>query len=181
MSERQAVRLFLGVAAIVLVPLIGGVAAVADDGAQDVEAILGRLRELLAATETKVVIVPFPNSRSRILKADGNADFFLYIERGNLRGTEEMALFYAALDAGDTAGADDVFMRHSLVSMRASDYGWNGLGVPMERADGGGPIEDRLYKTAGGVFGKADITPEDAETFLEYIETILIPALEGRF
>ena len=174
-------RLFLAVAAVVLVPLVSDVAAVADDGQQDAEALLGRLQELLAATETKVVIVPFPNSRSRILKADGSSDFFLYLERGNLRGTEQMDAFYDALDAGDTAAADDVFTRHSLVSMRASDYGWNGLGVPMERADGNGQIEDHLYKTAGGVFGKADITPEDSETFLEYIETILIPALEGRF
>ena len=174
-------RLFLVFAAIGVGSLIGGVAAVADDGQQDAEALLGRLRELLAATETKVVIVPFPNSRSRILMADGGSDFFLYVERANLRGTEQMDAFYAALDAGDTAGAADVFTRHSMVSMRASDYGWNGLGVPMERADGGGQIEDRLYKTADGVFGKVDITPEDAEMFLEYVETILIPALEGRF
>ncbi len=174
-------RLFLVVAAVVLVPFVGRVVAIADDGQRDAEALLGRLRDLLAATETKVVIVPFPNSRSRILKADGNADFFLYVERGNLRGTEQMDAFYAALDAGDTAGADDIFTRHSLVSMRASDYGWNGLGVPLERPDGSGQIEDRLYKTMGGVFGKADITPEDSETFLEYIETILIPALEGGF
>ena len=181
MSERQAVRWFLLVAAIVFVPLIGGAPAVADDGPQDAQALLGRLRELLAATETKVVIVPFPNSRSRILKADGSSDFFLYVERGNLRGTAEMDAFYAALDAGDMAAADDVFTRHSLPSLRASDYGWNGLGVPMERTDGGGQIQDNLYKNVGGVLGRADITPEDAETFLEYVETILIPALEGGF
>ena len=175
------VRVLLVVAAIVLVPLIGAAPMAADDGQQDAEALIGRLRELLLATETKVVVVPFPNSRSRILMADGNADLFLYVERANLRGTEEMDGFYAALESGDMAAAADIFTRHSMVSLRASDYGWNGLGVPLERLDGSGQIEDHLYKTAGGVFGKADITPEDAATFLEYIETILIPALEGGF
>ncbi len=175
-------HVFLVIAAIVVVALVGGVPAVADDGEQDAEALISRLRELLRATETKVIVVPFPNSRSRILLADGNADFFLYIERANLRGTEEMNVFYAALEAGDMAAAADVFMRHSMVSLRASDYGWNGLGVPFERPDGSDQmIEDRLYKTANGVFGRVDITAEDAEMFLEYIETILIPALEGRF
>ena len=175
-------HVFLVIAAIVVVALVGGVPAVADDGEQDAEALISRLRELLRATETKVIVVPFPNSRSRILLADGNADFFLYIERANLRGTEEMNVFYAALEAGDMAAAADVFTRHSMVSLRASDYGWNGLGVPFERLDGSDQIiEDRLYKTANGVFGKVDITAEDAEMFLEYIETILIPALEGRF
>ena len=175
-------HVFLVIAAIVVVALVGGVPAVADDGEQDAEALISRLRELLRATETKVIVVPFPNSRSRILLADGNADFFLYIERANLRGTEEMNVFYAALEAGDMAAAADVFTRHSMVSLRASDYGWNGLGVPFERPDGSDQIiEARLYKTANGVFGKVDITAEDAEMFLEYIETILIPALEGRF
>ena len=172
-------RLFLAVATIVIVPLLGGVPAAADDGQQDAEAIVARLQELLAATDTKIFIVPFPDSRSRILKADGRSDFFLYIERGNLRGTDEMAAFYAALESGDITAADEVFTRHSVVSLRASDYGWNGLGVPMDRMDGSGQIQDRLYKNNAGLFGPADITSEDSDTYLEYIHTILIPALEG--
>ena len=180
MSERQAVGLFVLVVAIVLVPFVGSVNAVTDDGPQNADAILGRLKELLAATETKVIVVPFPDSRSRILKADGTSDFFLFLERGNLRGMEPMSQFYAALESGDMELAVELFSQNSLTSLRASDYGWNGLGVPMERTDGSGQIQDRLYKTMEGVpFGQVDITPEDTQTFLEYIETILIPALEA--
>ena len=40
-------------------------------------------------------------------------------------------------------------------------------------------IQDRFFKNVEGVFGPAEITGEDAATYLEYIETILIPALEG--
>ena len=170
------------VAALALVAVsVSAVAPVqAVGGQQDAEALLARLQELLQATETKMIIVPFPNSRSRILKADGSSDFFLYLERGNLRGTEQMEQFYAALDGGDMAAANDVFTRHSLVSMRVSDYGWNGLGEPMMRQDGSGEsIQDRLYKNTEGVFGPADPSEEDVATYLEYIETILIPALEG--
>jgi hypothetical protein len=174
------VRWLLALVAVVVVSLSTGGPVRADGGQQDAEAIIGRLRELLGATETKMIIVPFPNSRSRILKADGSSDFFLYLERGNLRGTDEMDDFYTKLEAGDMVGANDVFTRHSLVSLRISDYGWNGLGVPLQRQDGSGEaIQDRLYKNNEGVFGPADPTDEDVATYLEYIETILIPALEG--
>ena len=180
MSQLRRVRFLLAVSAIFLVSLSAGTPALAHGEQQDAEALIGRLRELLQATETKIIIVPFPNSRSRILKADGNAEFFLYLERGNLRGNETMTDFYAKLAAGDMAGANDVFTRHNLVSLRISDYGWNGLGVPMMRQDGSGEfIADRLYKNNEGVFGSAEPTPEDVATYLEYIETILIPALEA--
>ncbi len=180
MLQLRRVRVFLAVSAISLVSLSAGTPALANGEQQDAEALLGRLRELLHATESKMIIVPFPNSRSRILKADGSSDFFLYLERGNLRGSDTLDDFYAKLDAGDMAGANDVFTRHNLVSLRISDYGWNGLGVPMMREDGSGEtISDRLYKNNDGVFGAAEPTPEDAATYLEYIETILIPALEA--
>lgn len=181
MSQLRRAGFFLAVSAIFLGSLSVGAPALASGEQQDAEALIGRLRELLQATESKMIIVPFPNSRSRILKADGNSEFFLYVERGNLRGRETMDDFYAKLDAGDMAGANDVFIRHSLVSLRISDYGWNGLGVPMMREDGSeGSISDRLYKNNQGVFGAAEPTPEDTATYLEYIETILIPALEAR-
>lgn len=180
MSQLRAVRILLAIVALALVSLPLGATVRASDGQQDAEAIVGQLRELLAATEAKMIIVPFPNSRSRILKADGSSDFFLYIERGNLRGNDQMNDFHAKLEAGDLAGANDVFTRHSMVSLRISDYGWNGLGVPLARDDGSGEfIQDRLYKTMEGVFGPAEPNDEDIATYLEYIETILIPALQG--
>ena len=178
MSQRRVVRIVLAALAVFLVLPTGGAPVGAAEGQQDAEAIVGRFRELLANTESKLVVVPFPNSRSRILKAEGSSDFFLYVERGNLRGDEEMNEFYAKLEAGDIAGADTVFVQHSLVSMRISDYGWNGLGVPMVTEDGN-EIQDRLYKNVDGLFGPAEVTAEDAATYLEFIETILIPALEG--
>lgn len=180
MLQRRAANVILAVLVVLSVSLAGSAPVFARGGQQDASAVIGRLQELLGATETKVFIVPFPNSRSRILKADGSSDFFLYIERGNLRGTDTMDQFYAALEAKDMTAANDVFTRHSLVSLRISDYGWNGLGVPYERQDGSGEsIQDRLYKNVEGLFGPAEVTAEDAATYLEYIETILIPALEA--
>jgi len=170
----------MAIAAVFSMSLYAATTALAGDGQQDAQALISRLQELLAATETKVIIVPFPGSRSRILKADGSSDYFLYLERGNLRGTDEVNQFYGMLEAGDMAGANDMFTRHSLVSMRISDYGWNGLGEPMMREDGSGEsIKDRFYKNTEGVFGPAEPDDEDVATYLEYIETILIPALEG--
>jgi len=180
LSQLRAVRVVLAILAVALLSQSAVVALPAGNGEQDQEAIVKRLQELLAATESKMIIVPFPNSRSRILKADGNADYFLYLERGNLRGNDQMNEFHALLEAGDMAGANDIFTRHSLVSLRISDFGWNGLGVPMLRDDGSGEsIEDRLYKNNEGMFGPAQPTQEDIDTYIEYIETILIPALEG--
>lgn len=179
LSQLRTAGVALAVLAVLVASLSAGTPALANGEQQDAEALIGRLRELLQATETKIIIVPFPNSRSRILKADGNSEFFLYLERGNLLGSETIDDFYAKLAAGDMQGANDVFTRHSLVSLRISDYGWNGLGVPMMRQDGSEQfIADRLYKNNDGVFGAAEPTPEDAATYLEYIQTILIPALE---
>lgn len=180
MSQLRAVRILLAIVVLVMLSVLTGAPVRAAGGQHDAEAVVARLHELLAATDTKMIIVPFPNSRSRILKADGRSDFFLYIERGALRGNEQLNDFHTKLAAGDIAGADDVFTRHSLVSLRISDYGWNGLGVPLARDDGSGEfIQDRLYKNMEGVFGPSDPDEEDIATYLEYIETILIPALEG--
>lgn len=180
MSQLRAVRAFLALAAVFSMSICAATTVHAGSGQQDAQALLTRLHELLAATEAKMIIVPFPGSRSRILKADGNSDYFLYLERANLRGAEEVDQFYGMLEAGDMDAANAIFTRHSLVSMRVSDYGWNGLGEPMMREDGSGEsIQDRFYKNVDGVFGVAEPGEEDVATYLEYIETILIPALEG--
>jgi hypothetical protein len=178
LSKSRAARALLAFSGVIVMLGVGPPPVAPANGQKDAAAVVTRFRELLGQQDSKLVIVPFPNSRSRILKADGSSDFFLYLERGGLRGTEAMDSFYAALDAGDIAAADQLFMAHSLVSLRVSDFGWNGLGVPMA-TEGGTEIEDRLYKNVEGVFGPADVSAEDAATYLEYIETILIPALEG--
>lgn len=178
MSQRRAVRLFCAALAIVTSSAAGGTAPAAA-GQQDAEALLTRLRDLLAQTEAKRMVVPFPNSRSRILVVDGNADLFLYMERGNIRGSETIDNFYEALNAGDFNGAYQIFEQSSLVSMRVSDFGWNGLGVPMIVEESGAEIQDRFFRNVEGVFGAAEVTPEDVATYLEYIENLLIPALEG--
>jgi hypothetical protein len=178
LSKGRAVRALLAFSGVIVMLGVGPPPVAPANGQKDAAAVVARFRELLAQQDSKLLIVPFPNSRSRILKADGSSDFFLYIERGGLRGTEAMDSFYAALDAGDIAAADQLFMSHSLVSLRVSDFGWNGLGVPMV-TDGGGEIADRLYKNVEGVFGPADVSAEDAAIYIEYIETILIPALQG--
>ena len=177
MSERSAQRVLAAIATIVLVSASGATAG-EPAGPQDAEATLARLHELLNATESKRAAVPFPNSRSRILTVDGNSDFFLYLERGNLRGTEAIDAFYQQLEAGDIDAAYDTFVRNSLVSMRISDFGWNGLGVPMGIEEGE-DIQDRFFKNVEGVFRAAEVTPEDVATYLEFIRDILIPALEG--
>ncbi len=169
--------MLVAIAAIVCMSA-GQATAAAPAGPQDAEATLARLRELLSATESKRAAVPFPNSRSRILTVDGNADFFLYLERDNLRGTEAIDTFYRQLEAGDVNGAYETFARHSLVTMRASDFGWNGLGVPMIM-ETGAEIQDQFFKNVAGVFRAAEVTAEDAATYLEFIRDILIPALEG--
>ncbi|MGD8331065.1 MAG: hypothetical protein PVJ49_16665, partial [Acidobacteriota bacterium] len=71
MLQLRAVRVVLALVAIALLSQSVGVAATAGSSEQDQAAIVARLKELLQATETKMIIVPFPNSRSRILKADG--------------------------------------------------------------------------------------------------------------
>ncbi len=175
--QRSAHRGLIAIAAIFFVSVSGATAG-EPAGPQDAEATMARLRELLDATESKRAAVAFPNSRSRILTVDGNSDFFLYLERGNLRGTEAIDTFYEQLGAGDVNGAYETFVQNSLVTMRVSDFGWNGLGVPMiTEADV--EIQDRFFRTVEGVFRAAEVTPEDAATYLEFIGDILIPALEG--
>ena len=175
--QRGVQRVLFAVAAIALVS-VSGARAGEPAGPQDAEATVARLHELLNAAESKRAVVPFPNSRSRILTVDGNSDFFLYLERGNLRGTDIIDTFYQQLEAGEVNAAYDTFVRNSLVSMRISDFGWNGLGVPMI-TETGTEIEDRYFKNVEGVFGAAEVTPDDAADYLEFIRDILIPALEG--
>ena len=153
--------------------------ATASHEPQGADNVIARFKELLSATESKRVVAPFPNSRSRILTADGSSDFFLYLERGNLRGQETIDAFYEKLNSGDINGAYETFIQNSLVVMRASDYGWNGLGIPMT-TESGSEINDVYFKVVEGMFKKVEnITAADSAEYIELIRTILLPALEG--
>ena len=63
-------------------------------------------------------------------------------------------------------------MRNALMTVRATDYGWNGLGQPM-LTDSGAEISDLYYRDAGGVFRRiADISSADIANYKELLQTI---------
>ena len=145
---------------------------------ESTEELLARVKELFAAREGKRIVTPLPGSRASVLAADGSSDFFLYVERGSIRGQDTIDTFYERLEAGDMDGAYEVFLQSQIVTLRVSDYGWNGLGVPFT-VPAGGEIEDVYYRVVDGVFQHAEINEEHQEEYLELLRTVLIPALEG--
>ncbi len=143
------------------------------------EELLARVKELFAARESKRIVTPMPGSRAGVFAADGSSDFFLYVERGSIRGQETIDTFYERLEAGDMVGAYEVFLQSQIVTLRVSDYGWNGLGVPFT-TPAGGEISDVYYRVVDGVFRNAEvITEENKAEYRELLRTVLIPALEG--
>ena len=142
------------------------------------EELLARVKELFAAREAKRLVTPLPGSRASVLAADGSSDFFLYLERGSIRGQEAIDAFYERLEAGDMDGAYEEFLQSQIVTLRGSDYGWNGLGIPFT-TPAGSEIEDVYYRVVDGVFQHAEINDENSEEYLELLRTVLIPALEG--
>lgn len=145
---------------------------------ESAEATLARVKELFAARESKFIVTPLPGSRSGVLHANGASDFFLYIERGSLRGQDAIRAFYAAYEAGDMEAAHEVFLGSQIVTLRVSDYGWNGLGVPFT-VPAGNQIEDVYYRVVDGIFQHAEIDDEGVQEYLELLREVLIPALEG--
>ncbi|MFQ5743352.1 MAG: hypothetical protein ACE5HV_07160 [Acidobacteriota bacterium] len=144
--------------------------------AQDAQVLLARVKELFAAMPSKRIVVPAPGSRSVVLAADGAADFFLYLEKGSIRG-KAIDTFYQQYESGDLEGAYDTFVKNNIVTLRVSDFGWNGLGVPMI-VKSGREVRDRHFRGVNGIFQQAEVTPEDARNYLELLRTVLIPALE---
>jgi hypothetical protein len=142
------------------------------------EELLARVKELFAAREGSRVVTPMPGSRASVLAADGSSDFFLYVERGSIRGQDTIDTFYERLEAGDMDGAYEVFLQSQIVTLRVSDYGWNGLGVPFT-TPAGSEIQDVYYRVVDGVFQHAEINEESQAEYLELLRTVLIPALEG--
>ena len=146
--------------------------------AQDeIEELLDQVEDLFDDTELELLVTPIPRSRSVILVVNGASDFFLYLERGSIRG-DAIDTFYQQLEAGETDAAYSTFQQHSLVSVRISDYGWNGLGVPMITPTGN-EIGDVYFRVVEGVFRQAEITDEAKQDYVVMLRDVLIPALQA--
>lgn len=144
---------------------------------QEPNATLSRARDLFAARESKRVVTPVPGSRSIVVAFDGSSDFYLYVERGSIRGNA-IDTFYEQLEAGQTDEAYNTFVQNSVVTMRVSDYGWNGLGRSLT-TESGSEIADVYYTVTEGIFQRVDPSDEEKATYQELIHDVLLPALQG--
>lgn len=170
-------RLWLRVisAAVVFGAGTGQVASAQDDQ----EALLGRLRELMKGAGYTRLAMPLPGSRSVILVADVSAPMYFFFERGSIRGSA-IDTFYAAYEAGDVDAAFEAFRSSALPTARVTDYGWNGLGVPME-TQSGNEIGDILYRSVEGVFRRAPaILADDVAKYVEALRSVIAVLEQGR-
>jgi hypothetical protein len=161
-----------------LVLLAGTLLVTAQEAqAQDLAAKTERVRELVQATGQTRFVTPAPGSRSTVLAVDTSTALFFFLERGAVRGTV-INEFHEALDAGDMESAYQIFNGNSIITVRATDYGWNGLGVPFIAASGN-EIADVLFKDMGGTFRRAEsISDEDLAMYEELLDAVLA-ALEA--
>ncbi len=131
-----------------------------------------RVRELVQAQGQSRYLVPAPGSRSTIISVDISTGLFFFLERGSIRGAA-VQTFYDALETGDMDAASQAFTANAIMTVRATDYGWNGLGVPWI-ADSGAEIPDILFKDMGGTFQSADqITDEDLANYEVMLDAVL--------
>ena len=145
--------------------------------AQDLAAKTERVRELVQAQGHSKFLTPAPGSRSTIISVDVSTALFFFLERGSMRGDAVQA-FYDAVEAGDMEAASQAFTGSAIMTMRATDYGWNGLGVPFT-TNTGAEIGDILFKAEGGAFVRAEtISEEDLSNYEELLDAVLA-ALEG--
>jgi hypothetical protein len=145
--------------------------------AQDLEAKTVRVRELVQATGQDKFLIPAPGSRSTVISVDVSTALFFFLERGSMRG-DAVQTFYDALASGDMEAASHVFTGSAIMTMRATDYGWNGLGVPLTTSSGN-EINDILFKDMGGTFRRTEtIDAEDLARYEEMLDAVLA-ALEG--
>jgi len=145
--------------------------------AQDLGAKAQRIRELVQAKGHSRYLTPAPGSRSTVISVDVSTGLFFFLERGSIRGPAVQS-FYDAIEADDMEAAAQLFTANSILTVRATDYGWNGLGVPWI-ADSGAEINDILFKDMGGTFRRADqIDDEDLTKYEEMLDAMLA-ALES--
>jgi len=145
--------------------------------AQDLGAKAQRVRELVQAQGHSRYLIPAPGSRSTVVSVDVSTGLFFFLERGSMRGAAVQS-FYDAIEAGDMEAASQIFTANAIMTVRATDYGWNGLGVPWI-ADSGAEIDDILFKDVGGTFRRAEqITDEDLANYEVMLDAVLA-ALES--
>ena len=146
--------------------------------AQDLAAKAQRVRQLVQAQGHTRYLVPAPGSRSTVISVDVSTELFFFLERGSIRGSRRMQSFYDAIEAGDMEAASQAFTANAIMTLRATDYGWNGLGVPWV-VESGAEINDLLFKDMGGTFRRADeITAEDLTKYEGMLDAVL-EALES--
>lgn len=136
------------------------------------EALITQIRDAVEARGGGHFVTPMPNSRSGIIAVDTSSSLYFFLERGSIRGSA-IDDFYAAYEGGDMDGAYSAFLGSAIMIVRATDYGWNGIGVPMTTS-AGAEISDILFKDVGGQFSRAaEITPDDIDAYVEMLETVL--------
>lgn len=145
--------------------------------AQSLGAKAQRVRELVQARGDAHYLIPAPGSRSTVISVDVSTGLFFFLERGSIRGPAVQS-FYEAIEAGDMEAAERVFTANANLTVRATDYGWNGLGVPWI-ATNGAEIDDILFKDIGGTFRRVvEITDEDLISYEGMLDAVLA-ALES--
>lgn len=145
--------------------------------AQEPVDAITRAKDLFSGREDKRVVTPVPGSRSIVVAFDGSSDFYLYVERGSIRGNAIDA-FYEQLEAGQVDDAYNTFVQNSVVTMRVSDYGWNGLSQPLT-TESGSEIPDVFYSITEGIFQRVEPSDEDKSAYHELVSDVLLPELQG--
>lgn len=162
-------------AAVALMAVASTSTLVAQDRSSNQTTLTNRIKALLAESGRTRLVAPLPGSRSAVVSVDTSSDLYFYLERGSIRG-DSIDTFYAALESGDPQVAYDTFIGNAIIILRATDYGWNGLGIPMRSGSGrdAQDIPDVLFKDVGGSFGRAaTITAEDVSTYVELLTTVI--------
>ncbi len=151
--------------------------AVPSAEAQDLATKTERVRELAQAQGHGKFLIPAPGSRSTVISVDVSTALFFFLGRGSIRGAA-VQTFYDALEGGDMEAASLVFTANALMTFRATDYGWNGLGTPFV-TESGAEINDILFKDQGGSFVRVEaISPEDLTNYETMLDAVVV-ALEG--
>lgn len=171
MAHAWAVRCspVVGLALLMVATSLAPAVAAQDAGS---EAKLERIRELMEVREQTRLVTPLPGSRSVIVVADISTPLFFFLERGSIRGSA-IDQFYEAYESGDAEAAYGSFLRNSIMTLRITDYGWNGLGEPMV-TEAGSEIQDNLFRNVEGVFARvSEITEEDRASYQELLDALL--------